>query len=171
MNPDLYFEIASKINNNIYQRQGCIAQKLIKRGGIMDTNTRIPFDLDMANKPCGSIINTTLTSHKLVSFLGYLLLAFLAGCATTAPRQAADKALLDFLEIGKTSKETVMLKLGQPSATFEEGQILTYRVAREKGGGYYLLDRAVGWAEIKFSLVLIFDNENVLRKHSLVEVR
>lgn len=97
-----------------------------------------------------------------------LLLPLLSGCATT--RVLADKTLLDFLEDGKTSKQVAVIRLGQPSATFEGERIVTYRIGSDKKG-YFLRAGPDGWARTKFSLVLMFDENNVLQKHSLVEVR
>lgn len=134
----------------------------------MSKNIRISMDVDRTKEVCGGI-NTALIRCKLTRFILYLLLVLSAGCAT--PQRAADEALLDFLENGKITKEIVLLKLGQPSAKYEKEHIITYRIGHEKGRGYFLQARYIGWYETKFSLVLIFDNENVLRKHSLVEVR
>lgn len=98
-----------------------------------------------------------------------LLLSSLAGCATT-PR-FSDKTLLTFLENGTTTKEMVFLKLGQPSGTFSGERIVTYKLGGDKEKGYLLLDRGVGWTDAKYNLVLIFDENNLLSKHSLVQVR
>lgn len=103
-----------------------------------------------------------------------LLFAFLVGCATTNPN--ASNTLLSFLQEGITTKEEVILHLGQPSGTYEAERILAYRVGKEEAG-YFLLDRANrieqrgGWAMASHSLVLVFDENNILRKQSLVPVR
>jgi hypothetical protein len=94
-----------------------------------------------------------------------------AGCATPNPFHA-DPQLLQFLADGQTTKEAVLLKLGQPSATLESERFLTYRLGYEKKDGYFLIERApVGWFGVKYNLVLVFDPQGVLRRHSLVEVR
>ena len=100
-----------------------------------------------------------------------MMAGWLGGCATTPP-PPADPHLLDFLRDGQSTKETVVLKLGQPSALLESGRILTYRVRQEKDRGYFLREAsATNWCELKFSLVLVFDPAEVLERHSLVEVR
>lgn len=124
-------------------------------------------------KSCASTIDK---SKKLTA---YCLLLVLAGCATTG--LVADRTLLDFLEDGKTSKQMVMLKLGQPSGIFEGEKIVTYRIGGDSEKGYFLLERWPGervvpgttgtWAGTKFSLVLIFNENNILQKHSLVQVK
>jgi hypothetical protein len=93
-----------------------------------------------------------------------------AGCV--APNQYhADPALLQFLQDGQTTKETVMLRLGQPSATLEAERFLTYRLGQDPKHGYFLLERApAGWFGVKYNLVLVFDPPGILRRHSLVEV-
>jgi hypothetical protein len=116
---------------------------------------------------------------KITKIAAYLLLPLLVGCVTTSPptERTAEKTFQEFLEDGKTSKQMVILKLGQPSGTFEGERILTYRIGRDEKG-YLVLDRQARlgwWDETKyfslFSLVLIFDEKNVLSKHSMVAVR
>ncbi|MHC1742920.1 MAG: hypothetical protein AB9873_07795 [Syntrophobacteraceae bacterium] len=102
-----------------------------------------------------------------------LLVALLISCATTKMNGIeGSRTLLNFLEDGVTTKEEVVLKLGQTSATYEIGRILTYRIG-SNDSGYILLPGMSGanWAVTSHSLVLIFDENNVLRKHSLVPVR
>ena len=100
-----------------------------------------------------------------------MLAGLLAGCTTTV-KLPADPHLLDFLRDGQSTKEAVVLHLGQPSAVLESGRILTYRVGQEKDRGYFLREAAAtNWFELKFSVVLVFDQSDVLQRHSLVEVR
>jgi len=109
----------------------------------------------------------------------YLLL-LLTSCSSAYSRQA-DKTLLDFLEDGKTTKEMVILKLGAPSGVFEQERIISYHLGKTKDG-YFVLDRiAEGrlekepWLHLviegTFSLVLIFDENNILQKHSPVQIQ
>jgi hypothetical protein len=108
---------------------------------------------------------------KILAIL--ILTLTLVGCVTGPPRGRAD--LLNFLADNQTTKQEVILQLGQPSGRFESERILAYRLGHESGnGGYYVVERLSGaepfWANAKYSLVLVFDGQNVLRKHSLVEV-
>lgn len=48
--------------------------------------------------------------------------------------------LLDFLEDGRTTREDALLALGDPSASYETGRILTYRLARDDGGYFLVAD-------------------------------
>ena len=119
-----------------------------------------------------------LRIDKIAAFAAYSLLFLLAGCATTSPpaEKIAEKAFLEFLEDGKASKQAVILKLGQPSGTFEGEKIVTYRIGKDDQG-YFVVDRQrtalalTNWTGTRFSLVLIFDEHNILQKHSLVPVR
>ena len=111
-------------------------------------------------------------------FAMLLLALVFTGCATE--NFNANPDLLSFLNDGKTTKEEVMIKLGQPSGRFEGERILTYRLGFDPHNkGYYLVERPpnIGfgqsystWSNTKYSLVLVFDGQNVLREHSLVEV-
>ena len=95
--------------------------------------------------------------------------ALMIGCAHVPP-VPADKNLLSIVTVG-TSREAIVLKLGEPSTTLENGRILAYRIGEDKGEGYFLLDRQVHWANTKYSLVLVFDEKGILIKHTLVQVR
>ena len=126
------------------------------------------MDIDKIEKLFGCI-SPANSFYKLIPVFYYLLVVLLAGCAT--PQHDVDVTLLDFLEKGKTTKEITMLKLGQPSASFEDEKFLTYRLGYVNDRGYFLLDQSRNWYRAKYSLVLVFDEEGILCNHSLVEVR
>jgi hypothetical protein len=113
-----------------------------------------------------------------VKILLVLALALtLAGCATTPPPLNGSPDLLNFLSDGKTTRTEAIMTLGQPSGRFEAEKILTYRLGFEpQNSGYYVVEReATGsgwptWTAAKFSLVLVFDDGGILRKHSVVKV-
>jgi hypothetical protein len=118
-------------------------------------------------------IQATIIVIKAVAVFIFLLLL---GCATPRPGgPVPDKELLDFLEDGKTTKQMVFEKLGQPSGTYENGRILTYRIGNEEGKGYYIIgagpSQAMLFIKSKYSLVLIFSDIGILERHSLVSVR
>lgn len=92
---------------------------------------------------------------------------FLVACATTP---VGNKNLLDFLNDGVTRREDVHLKLGEPSAQYESSRILAYRLAKDEGG-YVLVGRRDDWHGVRYNLILVFDADGVLRRHSVVEVR
>ncbi len=95
------------------------------------------------------------------------LLALLSACSTT-PIGKHD--LLDFLQDGKTTKEEVFLRLAEPSSTYEDGRIFTYRLNEDEGGYTIKGAKSKGWSG-KYSLVLSFDERGILRRHSLVRVQ
>jgi hypothetical protein len=111
-------------------------------------------------------------------FILVLILALtLAGCATTPPSLKGSPDLLKFLSDGRTTRTEAIITLGQPSGRFESENILTYRLGVEpRNSGYYVVERETTtngwptWTAAKFSLVLVFDDAGVLRKHSLVKV-
>ena len=94
----------------------------------------------------------------------------LAGCVTPVPSARHD--LLDFLRLGQTPRQEVILNLGQPSAAFEQETILTYRIGEDTNTGYYVLTpRAMlPWQSVRYSLVLVFDDKGILQKQNLVRV-
>ncbi|HAM73082.1 MAG TPA: hypothetical protein DCM86_15705 [Verrucomicrobiales bacterium] len=95
----------------------------------------------------------------------------LGGCVTPV-RPVSNAHLLDFLKDGLTTRESVVLELGQPSGLLESGRILTYRVGREPDDGYFVREAgSQTWSQTKYSLVLVFDERKILVHHALVEVR
>ena len=119
--------------------------------------------------------------HLIVVVLTILVVA--TGCAT--PRvQPADpqllfkSELLAFIQDGVTTREEVVLKLGVPSAQFEEEKILMYQLHVDKAGKWHLTAPQVSattgfrqWQPGTCSLVLVFGGNGILRKHSLVEAQ
>lgn len=99
-----------------------------------------------------------------------LWLTCFLGCASVPP-VPGDKNLLNDVMGRETTREEILLKFGEPSASFESGRILTYRIGETEGSGYYLVNRQVHWGNTKYSLVLVFDERGILRKHNLVRVR
>lgn len=101
--------------------------------------------------------------------LAVILACVLFGCASSLPPGPADKNLLLFLDRGP-SMEEVLLNLGEPSATFEKGRILTYRIGGDKAKGYFLLGKQRQLGFRRYSLVLVFDENGFLKKHALVQI-
>ena len=110
------------------------------------------------------------TRHVKIAACALCTLFVLGGCVTLPP-VPADKNLLDNVVPPGTSREAILLKLGEPSASFEAGRILTYRIGEDDDHGYFLMDRQVRWSNTKYSLVLVFDEKGVLTKHNLIPVR
>lgn len=96
-----------------------------------------------------------------------LSFALLGACANTPVGQPD---LLAFIEDGRTTREQAFLALGEPSATYEDGRILTFRLGQDEAG-YFLVDRAPGFIGVKYSLVMSFDDAGLLRRHSLVAIK
>ena len=107
---------------------------------------------------------------------GVALAMLLSGCATVPPLGRSD--LMNFLVDGNTAKAEVFSKLGRPSGTFAAEEIFTYRLGFDsKSKGYWVVGRETDtspwpvWKCAKYSLVLVFNNQGVLEKHSLVDIR
>lgn len=105
--------------------------------------------------------------------LAALLLVAFAGCATPPVIPGASPDLLKFLQDGASTREQIMLTLGQPAATYEQEKILTYRLGQNPAQGYYLItpNQLRQWEDVRYSLVLILDANGTLQKHSLVAVQ
>lgn len=106
--------------------------------------------------------------------LAMIFLVTLTSCITRPPSRTD---LFDFFNIGKTTREEIMLQLGQPSGSFENDRILTYRVGQYREEGYYIVSpksalptQGGSWAGVRYSLVIVFDEKGRLQKHQLVPV-
>ncbi len=104
--------------------------------------------------------------------LPLILIVLGAGCAG-AKIPGASPGLLSFLRTGTTTRQEVLLTLGQPSASFEQERILAYRVGQDPEQGYYLVaaNLVQPWQRARYSLVLVFDASGVLEKQSLIPVQ
>jgi hypothetical protein len=71
---------------------------------------------------------------------------------------------------GATSKTDVLLYYGLPTSEYEGDRILVYRLARA-GDQVVLLSRTARWSKVEFNLVLVFDEHQVLLRHSLLRTR
>jgi hypothetical protein len=91
----------------------------------------------------------------------------LAACAT-AP--VGRKDLLLFLDDGVTRREDVQLKLGEPAAHYDGLRVLAYRLVKDDAG-YVIVGQRNNWYGVQYNLMLVFDGDGVLRRHSLVEIR
>ncbi|NIO08634.1 MAG: hypothetical protein GTO40_11740 [Deltaproteobacteria bacterium] len=117
-------------------------------------------------------------SLKSSLFIAFLLV-FAQACSTKSPTDTLRSQWLPFLEDGKTSRIVVLSRLGRPSSRLEKGRILTYRLQMDhqdilrpvsQGLEEFVIDRKLYGEHPMYSLVLIFDDNDVVRKHSLVEI-
>ena len=94
-----------------------------------------------------------------------LACTLLISCASTA-----DKSRVTFLDRQAVNRQEVQSHLGEPSAAFEHGRVLTYRLSRS-GKGYGADPRQSGWEGVTYDLVVEFDEHDMVRKHTLVTIR
>ncbi len=107
------------------------------------------------------------------SWVLFLLIGLVLGGCETPRIPGASPELLGFLQVGTTTREQVVLKLGQPSASFEQEHILTYRVGEDKRQGKYIVapKALMPWERTHYSLVLVFTEDGRLAKMNLVDVQ
>ena len=119
---------------------------------------------------------------SMLSIILFPILMFSAyGCATPQIRPV-DKAdfsgQLQFISDGTTTREEVLLKLGEPSGRFENDRILTYMLTIDGNRKLRVLPRQLAVSRVDpriyelnpmaCSLVLVFKKENILEKSELV---
>lgn len=99
---------------------------------------------------------------SIISFCLVLTVAMPISCA---PRREvmdahdANKAF-EYLQDGKITKEEIRDRLGEPLSSYENGRIVIYLWFDEKSKDYEV-----------YNIVLVFEKDNVLKRHSLVRVR
>lgn len=113
--------------------------------------------------------------HRFAFPVWSMLLALLA-CAGHPP---GNKDLLTFLEDGTTTKRVVTQTLGEPPHIWGNGDVWTYRIERDRDGFYIptnpdprgtpARDRPLDGT--RYSLVLEFDQNGVLSRHALVDLK
>ena len=88
-------------------------------------------------------------------------------------------AKMPFIRDGITSRQEILNRLGEPVSSFENGRIQIYWMEEVIGGHLRDIRRrsmpktpdGVGWEMGLHNLVLVYNSDNVLEKHSLVFIR
>lgn len=113
----------------------------------------------------------------------FLLAISASGCSSVPTLKVADAELetkwLPFVNDGSTTKQDALLKLGLPAAHFEGERILVYRLILDEKDGLVPVSRYADpqdpriaqWPLGHYNLVLVFDDNHVLKRHSLLKVR
>jgi len=101
------------------------------------------------------------------AIIGLFLIALVTACA---PPPLGRANLLGFIEDGNTTREQTLLSLGEPTASYEGERILCFRLGRDEGGDF-IVGNATGFAGVKISLVMVFDEQGVLKRHAFVQVK
>jgi hypothetical protein len=105
-----------------------------------------------------------------------LLLLLPAGCGGSAlvhlPLEMEQK-LLPELEDGASTREEILTRLGTPSLQLEDRRILMFRMTSDAHEHLAVARRGgeSGWAAAEYSLVLAFDEQGVLVRHRLIQVK
>ena len=119
---------------------------------------------------CGD--EATLRLFTLIGRVVILLLIplVLIACAHYYVNQVElQQKWLPFLEDGKTTKEEVKSKLRDPRRQYENGRIWTYtmRLKEERAVTIGASESYAG----HYALVLVFDERNILKRHSLLRYK
>lgn len=102
------------------------------------------------------------------------LVVLLSGCSTNTvaivePANAGER--LGFLRDGETTRQEVLDRMGAPYGVNEADRALTYRVFENDLGKFVVAAKALPtppYSRAEYSVTLIFDEKDVLKRHSLV---
>lgn len=87
----------------------------------------------------------------------------------------SDLEKLKFIQDSVTTKKEILLKLGPPSGKYQDDSILTYRLSYDVSSNekWHVVDKCLpfNWQFVDYNLVLVFDNNNIVEKQSLIPIR
>ena len=99
-----------------------------------------------------------------LKFLIFQLLIICLAFSCALKRQVIDPEFeserFGYLQEGKTSRQEIIDRLGNPHHSYENRRIVIYTWFDEKSDGH-----------IKYDIVLIFNENDILERHSVVRVR
>ena len=117
----------------------------------------------------------------------FLLAALSAGCAHPYTTAEVNRTWLKFVQDNSTTRQQVVAAFGEPTASFEKGRIVTYRLigplAPQTDDVFFTplekipptvahspepLDEVSWSARLEWSLVLVYDGQQVVRRHSVI---
>ena len=98
---------------------------------------------------------------KCLIFLIFLLLIVVLAFSCAPARRVIGPQLesesFEYLQDGKTKRQEIIDRLGHPLHSYENGRIVIYSWFDKESKGY--------------DIVLVFNEDNVLERHSVVRVR
>lgn len=105
----------------------------------------------------------------------------LGGCSSKPKRLDAGQVRAAIPEIQRegTPRETILRSLGEPTSSFENGRLVTYRLQHAEKGDKIQPVWPTGeeqtpiasWHDVDYSLVLIFDESDRLEDVSIIPTR
>lgn len=101
---------------------------------------------------------------KCLIFSIFLLLIVVLSFSCAPKRQVIDPQLegerFGYLQDGKTNRQEIIDRLGNPRHSYENGRIIIYSWIDTKSDVY-----------VTYDIVLIFNENDILERHSVVRVR
>ena len=141
----------------------------------MESAQAIPLNSSVDGNSVARFTNAKKTTWRLASVVLGLLL--LGGCATThpefgaiAPEATAER--MPFLRDGVTTRVECLARLGPARAAYEEDNSLVYVIYGSATGQVsqqFFMSGDMQQADRHYDLVLSFDAQGVLRRHTLMQ--
>lgn len=115
-------------------------------------------------------------NNPLLLTLCLFSFSIVQGCAPgliSKPELLRDQ--LGFLEVGKTTEQEVLARMGEPTNRYEGGKVLTYRLREDTRDRFHPPSNETSTPEEPFSftrgifyLILVFDENKILEKDALL---
>lgn len=124
----------------------------------------------------------------LLACVVVVFLLVLQGCATPETQlieDQADSLRIPFIRDGMVSRREIMGRFGPPASTYENGRIITYWMIENDEGALEVITKNATAIDLQrwrtrrngqsttgyHNLVLVFGEDDVLERHSLVFIR
>ena len=118
--------------------------------------------------------NFLRASHITLLFVVVLAVLIFIGCSKSIVQVDESEAsiLLPMIQDGITTKQELRQRLGDPFESYNDGLIIIYFVADRGADKLEVINNEqqnYSWAIAVYQLVLVFDSNYVLTRHSLVQ--
>ena len=143
-------------------------------------NTRLITGFTLGGS--STLQTTTRIMFRLLAW--NLVLVILSGCSPTPKTRviedASNSERIPFIREGVTTREEIMTRLGAPVSFYENQRIVIYWMHENKTGKFQVVPQrampidpegGITWKLGLHNLVLVFDDHNILERHSLVFIR
>lgn len=113
--------------------------------------------------------------NTIVMFLCFCVSSLFLGCSPgIINKSLSEHQELGFLQIGKTTEHDTMARMGEPGHRFEGGKVWIYWLLEDTRHRLYFpnesykLEEGLSWNPGKYHLILVFDERQILTRHSLL---
>jgi len=113
--------------------------------------------------------------NTIVLSLCLCVFALSLGCSPgIVNKSVSQHQELGFLQIGKTTEQETIARMGERGYRYEDGKVRVYQLLKDTSHRLYFpnesytLGEGLSWMPGSYYLVLVFDENRILARHSLL---